>query len=154
MSDIHGQMASPMTPTGVEPVRKEPAMDAPAPMTATAHEPVAVPPAMSATHADGARTEHLTRIEEKVARIEEKLARQEAVYGRAQDGLDRAAQRVEVAARSVDAAELAQEVANLRERVEQTPRFGALLLNTILTAVITTALVIAALRYVPNLLTR
>jgi uncharacterized membrane protein len=104
------------------------------------------------TMPEAAPGDQLSRIEEKAARIEEKFARQEAVFGRAQDSLDRAAERVEMAARTVDAAELAQEVANLRARVAQTPRFGALLLTTLLTAVITTAFVIAALKFFPGLL--
>lgn len=110
----------------------------------------AVPPDPVA-NADASLSQ-LARIEEKAARIEEKFARYEAVFGRAQDSLGRAAERVETAARSVDAAELAQEVANLRARVDQTPRFGALLLSTLLTAVVTTAFVIAVLRFVPGLL--
>jgi uncharacterized membrane protein len=134
-----------------ETMRQEPVVETPA---TSAEVPVTIidlarPARTMPAPAPG---DQLSRIEEKAARIEEKFARQEAVFGRAQDVLDRSAERVEMAARSVDAAELANEVARLRARVEQTPRFGALLLTTLLTAAITTAFVIAALKFFPGLL--
>ena len=130
----------------LEPVVEAPAMNTDVPVTII---DLARP---ARTQPETASGDQLSRIEEKAARIEEKFARQEAVFGRAQDSLDRAAERVEAAARTVDAAELANEVAALRTRVAQTPRFGALLLTTLLTAAITTAFVIAALKYFPGLL--
>lgn len=134
-----------------EAARQEPVVEAPAMNTEApaAISDLARPPRPAQEPVAG---DQLSRIEEKAARIEEKFARQEAVFGRAQDTLDRAAERVEMAARSVDAAELANEVAALRGRVEQTPRFGALLLTTLLTAAITTAFVIAVLRFFPGLI--
>ena len=62
------------------------------------------------------------------------------------------AARVEAAARNVDAAELAHEVAALRARVNQTPRFAALALTSLITAVVTTALILTTIRFFPGLI--
>jgi predicted ribosome quality control (RQC) complex YloA/Tae2 family protein len=123
--------------------RQEPVVQEPVVITMT---PAAVP--QDLLH----NNDQLSRIEEKTARIEEKFSRQEAVIGRAQDALDRAAERVETAARSVDAVELANEVAALRARVDKTPRFATLMLASLVTAVATTVLLIAVLKFAPGLL--
>lgn len=133
--------------------RQEPVVESPvAEMAAGLPAPVQDIARGAPARADATTDSQLARIEEKAARIEEKFARQEAVFGRAQDALDRSAERVEIAARSVDAEELSREVARLRARVEQTPRFGALLLSTLLTAVVTTAFLLAILKFAPGLI--
>jgi hypothetical protein len=124
------------------PKRQEPVVQEPVVITMTPAAPQDLP----------SRQDQLSRIEEKSARIEEKFSRQEAVFGRAQDALDRAAERVETAARSVDAVELANEVAALRARVDKTPRFATLMLASLVTAVATTILLIAVLKFAPGLL--
>ena len=96
--------------------------------------------------------DQLSRIEEKAARIEEKFARYEAVFGRVENRLDAAVHRVEEAARSVDAVELATAVSALKARVEQTPRFGAMIITALVTAIATTILLVAILRFAPGLL--
>lgn len=135
--------------------RQDPVVEAPG-----AYENASVPaqmldmaetiaPASASSHAT---IDQLSRIEEKTARIEEKFARNEAVFARAQDSLERSAARVEAAARNVDAAELAHEVAALRARVDQTPRFAALALTSLITAVVTTVMILATVKFFPGLI--
>lgn len=116
----------------------------PAPMQQPVNPPVSNAPR---------EMDQLSRIEDKAARIEEKFARYEAVLTRAEASLERSSQKVETAAGAMDFAGIREEVAYLRQRVEKTPRFGALVLTGIVTAVLTVVLTVLVLRFgVPGVL--
>lgn len=88
--------------------------------------------------------DQLTRIEEKAARIEEKFARYEAVLNRAEATLERSAKKVEDTARGLDFDGLNGELTKLNARVNATPRFGALVITSAITALVTVVLMIIA----------
>jgi hypothetical protein len=110
---------------------------------ARAAEIKAVEPAVAS---DPRKLDQLSRIEEKAARIEEKFARYEAVLTRAEASLERSAQKVDLAAGTMDFAGLRDELSTLRQRVNATPRFGALLLTGIVTAILTVILTVIVLK--------
>ena len=104
-----------------------------------------VPAAVAAMVAAPAPSlDQLTRIEEKAARIEEKFARYEAVLNRAEATLERSAKKVEDTARGLDFDGLNGELTNLNTRINATPRFGALVITSVITALVTVVLVIIA----------
>lgn len=111
----------------------------------------ASPPAPAAAP-ERTALDQFSRMEDKLARIEEKFARFETILSRAEDRLDRATHRVEEAAKSVDAAELATEVTGLRSSVDKVPRLGGLIVTALVSAVATTILIVALLKFMPGLL--
>jgi hypothetical protein len=90
--------------------------------------------------------DQLSRIEEKTARIEEKFARYEAVLNRAEATLDRGAHRLEDTARGLDFDGLSGALQKLNARIDATPRFGALMLSSLASAVLGAVLVIIAFK--------
>jgi hypothetical protein len=112
---------------------------------AAKQEPVVIALPLTAPAAPG--LDQLTRIEEKAARIEEKFARYEAVLNRAEATLERSAKKVEDTARGLDFDGLNGELTKLNARINATPRFGALVITAIITAVVTLALVIIAAKF-------
>ena len=68
------------------------------------------------------------------------------VLTRAEASLERSAQKVDLAAGTMDFAGLREELSALRQRVNSTPRFGALLLTGIVTAVLTVILTVIVLK--------
>jgi DNA repair ATPase RecN len=89
-----------------------------------------------------ANLDQLSRIEEKAARIEEKFARYEAVLNRAEMTLERGAHRLEDTAKTLDFDGLGGELKKLNERINATPRFGALMLSSLASAVLGAVLVV------------
>ena len=109
-------------------------------------KPADTKPAEPLAASDPRKLDQLSRIEDKAARIEEKFARYEAVLTRAEASLERSAQKVDLAAGTMDFAGLREELSALRQRVNSTPRFGALLLTGIVTAVLTMILTVLVLK--------
>ena len=96
--------------------------------------------------------DQLARIEDKAARIEEKFARYESVLTRAEASLERSAHKVDAAAGTMDFSGIREEVAALRQRVDATPRFGALVTTALITALVTVVMVVLVLKFgVPGL---
>ena len=126
--------------------RVEPSIG-PAPVSAMAADELraTVEPAASAqppSEAPGSRSalDQLSRIEDKTARIEEKYARSEAILQRVGSTVEAATSRMnEVASQA--------ELAALRDQVRRLPGTGALFMVSIVTALLTAALVYALLRY-------
>lgn len=120
----------------------EPRLDAPAqsmPAPATPSPAVATAPTLSTPEkAEAPGMDQIARIEEKAARIEEKFARTEALM-----------QRVETAATGLSDVARRSDVDALRERVERLPGFAALVVTAIIASVLTAALTIAVIRFLP-----
>ena len=153
------------------PVRVEPTPDPlPTPMPApastatttaapaTTHASSSADPApasVSGTNAStGESTAQLSRIEDKTARIEEKYARSEALLLRMGDRVDAAAGVItNEAARQADLVALRNEVAQLSHRTRSIPGAATLLVMAVLTALLTTGAMLAAMKYgVPGVL--
>ena len=103
---------------------------------------------------DGGVGMQLSRIEDKTARIEEKYARSEALLLRMGDRVDAAAGVItSEAARQSDLIALRNEVAALTQRTRGLPGAGTMFVMALLTALLTSAAVIAATRYgIPGVL--
>ena len=111
---------------------------------AARQEPVVVAIPVASEPAPAPALDQLSRIEEKAARIEEKFARYEAVLNRAEATLERSAKKVEDTARGLDFDGLNGELTKLNARVDATPRFGALVITSAITAVVTVILMVIA----------
>jgi len=105
------------------------------------------PGGASFDQATRAAMDQLSRIEEKGARIEEKYARTEAILLRVEDKLDHVASRSAEAARQPELSATRQEVANLARQVRRLPSAPALFAVAIVTALVTAALTVVALKY-------
>jgi hypothetical protein len=118
------------------------------PIIAPAAANAEAPPVMVAAPAPAPAPalDQLSRIEEKAARIEEKFARYEAVLNRAEATLDRGAHRLEDTARGLDFDGLSGALQKLNARIDRTPRFGALMLSSLASAVLGAVLVIIAFK--------
>jgi hypothetical protein len=123
-----------------DPMIAPPAANAEAPPVMVA----ATAPAPAAAAAPA--LDQLSRIEEKAARIEEKFARYETVLNRAEATLDRGAHRLEETARGLDFDGLSGALQKLNARIDATPRFGALMIASLASAVLGAALVIIAFK--------
>ena len=98
--------------------------------------------------------DQLARIEDKTARIEEKFARSEALLQRVQDKVEAATGRMGEVASQADVMALRNQIGGVADRVRRVPGFGALLATSVITALLTAAITVALLKYVPGLLTR
>ena len=111
------------------------------------------PPAPVPTYAeeaprtDFARLDQLSRIEEKTARIEEKYARTETAMQRVQDKVEAAMGRMTNAALQSDLVIVRERVDELTRRVRRLPGLNSLWVTALVTAILTTALVLAAQKY-------
>lgn len=100
----------------------------------------------------GTIAEQLARIEDKTARIEEKYARSENFMQRVGDKVDAATGRMGEVALQSDLKAVRAELTSMARRVRGLPGLGALVVTALVTAVLTTALVLAAQKYgVPGL---
>ena len=120
-------------------VRQDPELSV---VEATAPTLITSPPSPPAPALD-----QLTRIEEKAARIEEKFARYEAVLNRAEATLERSAKKVEDTARGLDFDGLNGELTKLHARVNATPRFGALVITSVITACVTVVMMVIVAKF-------
>jgi hypothetical protein len=123
--------------------RQEPII---APAAANAEAPPVMVAAPVPAPAAAPALDQLSRIEEKTARIEEKFARYEAVLNRAEATLDRGAHRLEDTARGLDFDGLSGALQKLNARIDSTPRFGALMMSSLASAILGAALVIIAFK--------
>lgn len=104
-------------------------------------------PVATAREAEPARAprgdtmDQLGRIEEKAARIEEKFARTEALM-----------QRVETASASLGDVARRSDVERLTDRVGKLPGFSALVATALITSVVTAALFVVIMRFLPGIL--
>jgi hypothetical protein len=129
------------TLTMVEVARKDIAQPMLAPAAAnTETQPVV------AVVTPAASLDQLSRIEDKTARIEEKFARYEAVLARAETMMERGAHRLEDTARGLDLDGLSGALQKLNARIDATPRFGALMIASLASAVLGAVLVIIAFK--------
>ncbi|MGL4727786.1 MAG: hypothetical protein ACRCWO_03430 [Bosea sp. (in: a-proteobacteria)] len=126
-----------------EAARKDPAQTIIAPAAANAESAPAV---TVVTPSPAASLDQLSRIEDKTARIEEKFARYEAVLTRAEATIERGAQRLEDTARGLDFDGLSGALQKLNARIDATPRFGALMISSLASAVLGAVLVIIAFK--------
>ena len=109
----------------------------------------------SGPRSTSAATEPLARIEEKTARIEEKFARSEALLQRLEAQIETSTGRVAEAARQSDLIAVRDHVTGLTRRVARVPGFGALMVMSLVTAILTAAITLALVKYLPpGLLTR
>ena len=104
--------------------------------------------------AEGASSEQLARVEEKVARIEDKLARFEANNQRVVDRFELASARMSEVAQQGELAAVRTDAALIARRVRNLPGLTALVACAIVTAVLTAALTALVLRYLPGFLPR
>lgn len=91
--------------------------------------------------------DQLSRIEDKTARIEEKYARSEARMQRVVDKVDAAMDRFGTVALQSDLAAVRGEVGAMNRRLRKLPGFGALLLTSVATAVLTAIIIILLFKY-------
>jgi hypothetical protein len=130
----------------VEQPKPAPASPAPAPAPAAAPVGEPAPPPRPAG------LEQLFRIEEKVARIEEKYARSEALLQRVEAKMDAWAGRAAEGARQADLVAARDQMTGLTRSVRRLPGLTALVFTALVTAVLTSALTLALLKYgVPGL---
>jgi hypothetical protein len=97
--------------------------------------------------------DQLSRIEDKTARIEEKYARSEARMQRVVDKVDSAMDRFSNVALQSDLAAVRGEVGTINRRLKKLPGFGALLLTSVVSAVLTAAVIILLFKYGGGFLT-
>jgi hypothetical protein len=104
----------------------------------------------------GARSviDQLSRIEDKTARIEEKYARSEALLTRVGEKVDNATSRMSEVALQSDLSAVRQEVSNMSQRVRGLPGLSALVFTAIVTALLSSAITVALIKYVPGILAR
>jgi hypothetical protein len=98
------------------------------------------------------RTDQLSRIEDKAARIEEKYARTEAQMQRVQDKVEAATSRMANAAQQSDLVVVRERADELARRVRRLPGLNSLVFIAIVTALLTAALTVAAIKYLPGIL--
>jgi phytoene dehydrogenase-like protein len=110
-------------------------------------------PADTTPRLDRAGLDQLSRIEEKTARIEEKYARSEARMQRVVDKVDSAMDRFSNVALQSDLAAVRGEVGTINRRLKKLPGFGALLLTSVVSAVLTAAVIILLFKYGGGFLT-
>lgn len=91
--------------------------------------------------------DQLSRIEDKTARIEEKYARSEARMQRVVDKVDAAMDRLNNVALQSDLAAVRGEVGSINRRLKKVPGFGAMLLTSIVTAILTAIVIILLFKY-------
>jgi hypothetical protein len=94
--------------------------------------------------------DQLSRIEDKTARIEEKYARSEAFLVRVADKVEGATSRMSEVAQQADLAAVRQEVSTLAGRVRSLPGLTALVFTAIVTALLSSGLTVALLKYLPG----
>lgn len=112
------------------------------------------PPAAAEPTPPQAIADQLARLEDKTARIEEKLSRAEASTQRVVDRFEASSHRMSEVAQQSDLAAVRGDVKFVARRVRNLPGFTALVLSAAITAVLTSALTIAIIRYLPGLLAR
>ena len=98
--------------------------------------------------------DQLMRIEDKTARIEEKYARTEALFQRVQDKVDAASARMTDVALQSDLIAIRNQVSSMSDRVRRLPGLNSLVMTALVTAVLTAAVTLAALRFIPGILPR
>ena len=120
-------------------------------------EPVTSNPVVSATDSSVPRPEagldQLSRIEDKTARIEEKYARSEARMQRVVDKVDAAMDRFSHVALQSDLSAVRGEIGIVNRRVKNLPGFRALLLTSVVSAILTAAVIILLFKYGGGFLT-
>jgi hypothetical protein len=121
---------------------------APTPAVPSPAVPDAMPAATPETGLD-----QLSRIEDKTARIEEKYARSEARMQRVVDKVDSAMDRFSNVALQSDLSAVRGEVGLINRRLKKLPGFPALLLTSVLTAILTAAVIVLLYRYGGTFLT-
>jgi hypothetical protein len=157
-------MTSTASPTRVEPtidpestvsVTSSPAAE----LRAAVETPTAAPAPASASPSPPAADldtparggiDQLSRIEDKTARIEEKYARSEAFLVRVADKVEGATSRMSEVAQQADLAAVRQEVSTLAGRVRSLPGLTALVFTAIVTALLSSGLTVALLKYLPG----
>jgi polyhydroxyalkanoate synthesis regulator phasin len=154
-------MADSTTPTRVEPTLGPPS---PAPSGPGVEElraavesvpPAPVPPGgqvEATTPARSERVDQLSRIEDKAARIEEKYARTETLMQRVQDKVEAATGRMSEAALQSDLVVVRERVDELARRVRRLPGLNSLVFTALVTSLLTAALTVAAIKYLPGIL--
>lgn len=123
------------------------------PAPATAAPPVSSPATAEPTPPQ-AIADQLARLEDKTARIEEKLSRAEASTQRVVDRFEASSHRMSEVAQQSDLAAVRGDLKFVARRVRNLPGFTALVLSAVITALLTSALTIAIIRYLPGLLAR
>jgi hypothetical protein len=133
----------------------------PAPVSATADEelraavePAAAPQASSDALGPRYATDQLARIEDKTARIEEKYARSEAILQRVGSTVEAATSRMNEVASQSELAALRSEVSAMAARVRGLPGKTALVAVALVTSLLTAAIVLVLMRYLPGMMPR
>lgn len=159
MSDLR---ATPRSEPVLEPMPQaanvpgEPVRVTSEPVVLRVREPAPDAPPPSAPAAPGRleASEQLARLEDKAARIEEKLARSESNTQRVVDRFELASARMGEVALQSDLAAARVDIAAIGKRVRGLPGFTALVYTAVITAVLTTGLTVAVMRFLPGLLAR
>ena len=143
-------------PESVPTARVEPHVG-PAPVPAIAAEElrVAVEPAASVhggSEVPGSLSalDQLSRIEDKTARIEEKYARSEAILQRVGSTVEAATSRMNEVASQSELAALRSEVSAMAAQVRHLPGKTVLVTVAIVTSLLTAAIVLVLIRYLPG----
>lgn len=149
---------APQGRTEVSPPRLEPAeivpIRDPGPSAPSVGRAVPASEPVDARPATTGAGEQLARLEDKASRIEEKLARSEAQTQRVVDRFEMAAGRMAEVALQSDLNAVRAELGFVARRVRALPGFAALMTTAVVTALLTAAIFVAILRYVPGLLAR
>lgn len=139
----------PETTSALRPTEPEIIVPAPASTGTSAPTTGAAGPVRSEVSA-----EPLARIEDKTSRIEEKLARSEDAMQRVVGRLETAAGRMNEVASQAELAAVRGEVSFIARRVRKVPGWTALVVSSVLTAILTAVVIILLLRYFPGALAR
>ena len=115
---------------------------------------VATAPAEPTSSTARGAIDQLSRIEDKTARIEEKYARSEALLARVGEKVDTATGRMSEVALQADLAAVRQDVSVLSQRLRGVPGMTALVFTSLVTALLSSALTVALLRFLPGIIGR
>lgn len=122
-------------------------------VTTEAPPRLAVTPIEPPPHTESGGFDQLSRIEDKTARIEEKYARSEARMQRVVDKVDAAMDRFGNVALQSDLSAVRGDIGLINRRLKKLPGFGAMLLTSLVTAILTAAIIVLLYRYGGSFLT-
>jgi hypothetical protein len=117
-------------------------------------EPAASPDGGAQGRGSHYAIDQLSRIEDKTARIEEKYARSEAILQRVGSTVEAATSRMNEVASQSELAALRSEVSSMASKVRGLPGKTALVAVAIVTSLLTAAIVLLLIRYMPGAMPR
>lgn len=140
-----------MTETSSQ-TRIEPIID-PGPSSSEDPRPFPAPAPVTPERPSGI-VELLARIEDKTARIEEKLSRSEGSAARVIDRFEASSHRLGEVAQQAELMAVRSETKFIARRIKAMPGFSAIILSSVVTAVLTAIFTVLIIRFLPGLIGR